>query len=288
MKTILVATDFSDTSRNASLYAIELAKAADCKIILCHSYHTPISSTEIPVLINYADLELENMDRLIDEKEILNRNNKIEIECITSSGFAVDDIIEIENKYKPDLIIMGMKGAGKLSEFLLGSVSTSLIERTTLPVLVVPEKAKFKNPLRIAFACDYNIEPVGNILNPLKSFAKTFNSSVLIINLLKEKEKVNSSKALQGMLMDNYFKDIDHSYHFPEDDDFVHGLNSFVDSHNANIVAMIPHKHNFISKLFIESHTKKIAFHTHIPLLTIPERVASKWEAKEIHKTKHD
>jgi nucleotide-binding universal stress UspA family protein len=272
MKTILVATDFSDAARNASRYAIELAKVEKAKIIFFHAYHIPVTVSETPIIIDYPELEETNMELLKHEKIMLDPGTDLEIEYFTTAGLAVDEILEIEKTDKPDLIVMGMSGAGKLSEVLLGSVSTSLIGKTATPVLIIPEGAKFHSPERIAFACDYNIDPGSGVLEPLKKLASMFHSSLLIINLLKENEKVNTEKAIKGMMLENQLQEIEHSYYFPEDEDFVHGLNDFVDTHNVDILAIVPHKHNFLEKIFTESHTKKLAFHSHVPLFAIPEK----------------
>lgn len=271
MKTILVATDFSDAARNASKYAIELAKAVKAKVIFFHAYHIPVTVSETPVIINYPELEETNLELLKHEKLMLNADN-LDVEYYTTAGLAVDEILEIEKKDKPDLIVMGMSGAGKLSEFILGSVSTSLIRKTSTPVLIVPENAKYKTPERIAFACDYTINAASGVLEPLKKITAQFKASLLIINLLKENEKVDTERAIKGMMIENQLQEIVHSYYFPEDDDFVHGLNDFVDSHNVDLLAIIPHKHNFLAKIFAESHTKKLAFHSHVPLFAIPEK----------------
>lgn len=272
MKTILIATDFSEAARNASRYGIQLAKLTQSKIILFHSYHIPVPATEVPVLISFEGLEEDNLRVLAAEKKALDPTNELEIECLAIAGFAVDNIIETENLRSPDLIIMGMRGVGKLSEYLLGSNSTSLISRTATPILVVPEGAKFKTPMKLTFACDYVLDPTVDVLKPLKKFVEAFNSEIRILNFLKNKEVVNSEKAKVGILMENYLKDVAHSYFFEEDKDFVHGVIHFVEEHNTDIIAIIPHKHNLIQTLFKESHTKRLAFHTNIPLLTIPER----------------
>jgi nucleotide-binding universal stress UspA family protein len=273
MKTILVATDFSDAARNASKYAVELAKKVKAKIIFFHAYHIPVTVSETPIMIDYPELEETNLELLKHERLMLDPENDLKIEYISIAGFAVDEILDLEKKDKPDLIVMGMSGAGKFSEVILGSVSTALIGKTSTPVLVVPENAQFKSIERIALACDYDIDPTSGVLEPLKKLAAVFNSSILIINLLKENEKVNTDKAIKGMMLENQLQEIEHTYHFPADDDFVHGLNDFADTHNIDILAIIPHKHNFLAKIFTESHTKKLAFHSHVPLFTIPETV---------------
>lgn len=272
MKTILVATDFSDASRNASKYAIELARKLKAKIIFFHAYHIPVTVSEAPIIIDYPELDETNLELLKHEKQILDPAGDLETEYYSIAGLAVDEILEIERKNKLDLIVMGMSEVGRLSEVILGSVTTALIEKCSTPVLVIPEKAKFNNISRVAFACDYHIEPASGVLDPLKELATSFSASIQIINLLKENEKVDTEKAIKGIMLENQLQEIEHSYFFPEDDDFVHGLNDFTDKHKIDVLAIIPHKHNFLAKMFSESHTKKLVFHSHVPLFTLPEK----------------
>lgn len=270
MKTILIPTDYSDAAKNASHYGVELAKFTKAKVILFHSYHIHVPATEVPILVSYDDLEQESMNRLNAEKRLLDPTNELDIECVALAGFAVDNIIEVEDSHKPDLIIMGMRGAGKFSEYLFGSITTALISKAVTPVIVVPENAAFRLPKKITFACDYNLTQTTAVLDPLKKFVKTFDSEVMILNLLKEKEVMNTQKASIGIILENFMEDVTHNYYFEEDEDFIHGIVNFVEKHSTDLIAIVPHKHSFIQNLFKESHTKRLAFHSNIPLLTIP------------------
>ena len=95
------------------------------------------------------------------------------------------------------------------------------------------------------------------------------NAKLYILNVEKEKEDIEVDKAIQMMKMENHFDDIEHTHHLPIDDDLIHGLKSFVAEHEIDMIAMIPHKHNLLSRMFKESNTKKMAFHSEIPLLTL-------------------
>jgi nucleotide-binding universal stress UspA family protein len=270
MKTILVATDFSEASLNAGVYAVKLARQLKSNVLLFHSYHFPVSVAPAPEILNFDELEESNLRKLENMKHVLDPSGDLGITCIVSAGFADDRIVELEKQYKPDLIVMGMAKAGKVSEWLLGSVSTSLIPRIATPLLIVPETAQFNLPKKIVFACDYDLDPVADSLKPLKEFAHDFNSHVLILNLFKKKDLSNSEKTISEMIVENYLKDIEHSYYFQEDGSFVQSINIFAETQKADMVTIIPHHSNFFQSLFRKGHTKKLAFGTHLPLFVIP------------------
>jgi nucleotide-binding universal stress UspA family protein len=271
MKKILVGTDFSASARNASLYAVELAKKTKSEIILFHAYYIPVPPTDYPVMMNYEDVEAENILMLENEKKFLDPKSEINIRCITVFGAPNDSIVEIEKEEIPDLIIMGLAVSTKLSGFLLGSTTTSLIRNTQTRVLIVPNKAVFFAPARIVFACDYNLASVTDTLKPLKDFAELFNSHILILNLFDKKDLLNSKKNVTQLKVEEYLSKVQHSFYFEKDENFEETINNFSLEHEADIIAVVPHRHNFFIDLFKIHHTKKLAFHTHIPILAIPE-----------------
>jgi nucleotide-binding universal stress UspA family protein len=271
MKNILIATDFSDAAKNAANYLVDLYAGKEYSILLYHSYHIPVPTAPEPVFQNFEGLEADSLASLTAEKERLQKKTKASIDCINEAGFAVDNILETENERHPDLIVMGMESAGYLSEHLLGSIATAFVSRTATPVLIVPSDARYKKMKKIAFACDYHFDPNGEVLWTLKKFNQTFGTEVLVMNFLKKKDLGDSEQAAAGILLENYFKDINHSYYFMENTDFVKGVEDFARAQDADLIAIIPHRHSFLAHLFREGHTKKLAFHSHLPLLVIPE-----------------
>ena len=57
MNTILVPVDFSPASRNASIYAAELAKLFNSRLLLFHAYMLPTPISEVP----YAMITVDNL-----------------------------------------------------------------------------------------------------------------------------------------------------------------------------------------------------------------------------------
>jgi nucleotide-binding universal stress UspA family protein len=274
MKTILVPTDFSDAARNASEYAIEYAKQFGYKLLLCHVYHLPVISVPEEPLLVLEDPKVyrkNNLQSLQEEASFLSKNNEVEIDCKAVEGFAVDEILAIEREIAPALIIMGMETEGSLSELIIGSIATDVIRKSKTPILLVPEKAQFKKIDKIALAYDYKIDQDVAILQPLKELVKESEAKFYIVNIGKRDPEEDAIKAIAGIKIENYFSDIEFTTHFAESDDFTTGINNFIQSAVIDVIVMIPHKHNFLERLFKESHTKKIAFHTNIPLLTLPD-----------------
>lgn len=146
MKTILLATDFSLASRNASLYGMELAKALNANIILLHSYIAQPDAPTLNVSKSRYDTMMRAEKRLLDEADFLDPKSEI-IEIICDEGVAHNSIMNVANEKKTDFIIVGRKGNGEAIKNIFGSTATALAKNTNIPVIIVPEDAKFENPV---------------------------------------------------------------------------------------------------------------------------------------------
>jgi len=270
MKNILVPIDFSESSKSAALYAVALAEAINSKLTFFHVFHIPMITTEAAVVMpNYEDLEESSktaMHHFVSELNI-----KLPVEQLVSPGFLIDELKTVIGERKIDLVVMGINGAGKLAEILIGSNTTIAIHNLDCPVLVIPDKAIYKPIKNIAFACDFLKIQNSLAINYIKNVARTLNSNIHIINIVNPEEKPSSEKAISGINLETIFENINHTLFFPESDDITFAINQFVDQHSIDLLIMIPRKQTFLSSLFHKSNTKKMAFHTHVPLLTIHE-----------------
>jgi hypothetical protein len=138
---------------------------------------------------------------------------------------------------------------------------------------MIPSKVKFKFPTKIIFATDYlelkNNRPLLALLN----FITFFNSNLFIVNVKGMEEKTSSKKVAAFINVRKVLRKANYSIHHTVNENVVEGINEFVKEIDAEIVAIIPHKHNFFYRLLHSSKTKKIAVYSHVPLLALPEGI---------------
>ena len=272
MKTILVPIDYSKTANNAVEYAIEIAKLTKAKIILLHVFDVPVAVTDMPVVITtFDDFEKIQKETLkkYEHKLIAKHGNTVSISSILTPGFIYDEIKDTVNEKKVDLIVMGITGAGRVSELLIGSNVSRVIKNIDCPVITVHENIKFKQIKKIAFACDFEEIEESHAFDKLIEFIKLFKAKLLLININNTSSKTTYKKVLSASLLEHVLDDVDHSISVRKSEDITEGINHFVDHHKIDMLIMLPKKHTLFSRLFQESNTKKMAFHTHVPLLTI-------------------
>jgi nucleotide-binding universal stress UspA family protein len=271
MTTILIATDFSKASRSASLYGWQLGKAMKADVILFTAYQVSHPIAALNVKVSHFDARMQTEKKLIDESDLIVNGDGSQMDIICEEGVAHDTILTIAAEKGADLIIMGMKGSGRNIKKLFGSTTTSLIRDSKIPVVVVPEEATFTAPKHIVYASgvfmDITIDPIDQI-GWLTGF---FNSKLFVVRVVKDsyeevRERVNTPQNLRKEL-----KKLATTFDFPVNTNITDGLNDFIKEQSIDLLVMSPHKHEWFERIFQKSETKDMIFHSHIPLLVIPD-----------------
>ena len=273
MKTILVPLDFSKASQNALQYAGELAHFGDAQLILCHVYSLPTVISEVPVVLPTSEeLEESSKKKLTKIEKKLHLSYGFAINSIIVGGFAEEEIVVIAEKYNADLIVMGMKGAGIIAEKIIGSVTTSVIQKSKVPVLSINEHLKFRRIDKIALAVDYLEMKNAKGITVLKEIAKLFEAHIFVVNVVEDPKTMPTiTSTVAGIKLDHVLEGVAHSFHLSENKDVIEGINSFVDLKKIDMTVMVPRHHTFLKTVFTEANTKKMAFHASVPLLILPE-----------------
>jgi len=271
MNTILIATDFSKASRNATLYGVQVAKEINANPILFNAYDIPTPAAGLNIGISGYGVKILTDQKLKDEAETVRYINLPSIETICDEGDAVDAIINVASEKKVDFIIIGMKGGGKNFKKIFGSTATSLAKRTNIPVIIVPECASFKTPHNIVFANDTNIDSDKDVPGDLKKITELFKSKLNVVKVIKNKHERLFQTSENAESANKVVYAFDTSFEYPVDTDLRHALNDFIKEHHCDMLVMMPRKHGWMERLFTKSETKDMIFHTHIPLLVLPE-----------------
>lgn len=135
---ILVPTDFSGPSREATDYALELAHTFGASISLFHVIQDPV--VYVPALGGYAPQpkELEDFSDTALANWIDPQDERgVKIEHHWEHGHPVSRILAFAEEHDCDLIVMGTHGRGMLGHMLIGSVAERVVRQAKCPVLTV-------------------------------------------------------------------------------------------------------------------------------------------------------
>lgn len=271
MKTIVVATDFSDNANNALQYAAALASYTKARIILFNAYQLPVhaSNTLLPAA-SVLELIKSNKRRLEDIASEITGLYEVSIKVHTNMANvseALDEIVEME---KADLVVIGIH-ASDWSDHLFGNTTTSIIRNAKYPVLVVPDNVTFNGIERILYAFDANCLTMGNKLKVVKDIASNFKAEVQVFHVDTSKRKTaNAQKELTNPSVEGVLPDVEYSYKETEAEGVVKGIENGILEYGANLLVMVPHKLSFWRSLANASVTRALVLRTNIPLLVVP------------------
>jgi nucleotide-binding universal stress UspA family protein len=130
LRRILLATDGSPSSRKAVAF---LARQFQNK-----PESGPIEMLLVHVMpfLRYPEIK-EAGQRLLDHEAAQLERAGYRVMTYARLGRPADEIMKVARREKPDLIVTGAKGMGAVARFLLGSVSTKIVQQSRQSVLVV-------------------------------------------------------------------------------------------------------------------------------------------------------
>ncbi|MDQ8727195.1 universal stress protein [Bradyrhizobium sp. LHD-71] len=139
---VLVATDGSANARRAEAVASAIAASCKCKLVVFTSSRGLLSDD----LRRLAHLEgdVSAARRVLIEQilesaaERAKQAGVSDVRAISRHGDPAATIVSTAEAEGTDLIVMGRRGIGVLSELLVGSVSRTVVNKAHCPVTVVP------------------------------------------------------------------------------------------------------------------------------------------------------
>jgi nucleotide-binding universal stress UspA family protein len=271
MNKILVPTDFSDNAYNALEYAINLSKKTGAEILVFNAFHMPASNTN--VMIDISDVLKEGVEENLKTLTTKVAQQYPEIELETKCAYGLPDMMipTVAKEEKVDLVVMGTKGESGLKTALFGSVTIHSIQHSTIPLLVVPENAKFSDFKEIVLAADYITEEKQMKLDVLRELTTTFGANIDVVSVLKDLSTAPLLDGADEESANQTFAGLKASYTYVENSSIEEGINDFAASNNADMLVMIAHNYNWLKKIFHRSVTKKMVLHSKTPLLIIQE-----------------
>ena len=270
LKKILVPTDFSSASENAIKYSAMLSKESGATIVLLHVNELPAFMTnEQAIVVDYTGLEKEIRTKLEAQKQELKAIYGIhQVVIHTSVGIAVSEVKAEIEKEGPDIVVMGTKGAHGWREFLIGTQTTRLIEKSGCPMIIVPEKSNFHIPSKLAFATNFNDHEL-QALFLLVELMKAYHPEIMILHVaeshdekLEEKMMKWFSSQVQSTIPYDKF-----SFHELHGSSVELALQEFVKSNSVDLLATAKRKRNFFDNFTTRSLTKELAYHGDTPLM---------------------
>ncbi|CAN5187051.1 universal stress protein [soil metagenome] len=261
MDTVIVPVDFSDTSLNATRYAAKLLEGHDgVEMILYHTYEK--DSEEYGCI---GDLERLKAD--------LSTSSSVNITMLAEKG---DDFIQELEKLSrhrhADLVIMGITGRSPLAQRFMGSNTLKAAANKFVPILIIPPNCNYKEVKNVLLTTDLK-NVVSTIPSaPIKKVLKTFHPNLHVVNVNEEYYiALTEDHDAEKRKIEEMFEGFNPEFYFLRLFDIDAAINQFAEDKNIDLIINVHKDHSLLHKLFINSHTKNLAYQSRVPVLVVHE-----------------
>lgn len=278
VKRILVPTDFSEASSRAFTYAIWFADRFGAKIDLVHIVFPGTDVMDFPAMAaQVANVQIETARELMPSftsqamarlQSTTDFKNTPDIRSHVEVGSPGAHILSIAKESEADLIIIGTRGEHNKLETAFGTVTTTVVSRSDIPVLVIPTELPAIQIDRIAYATGLQDSDPLHIWEVTK-LLESFEPSIDVVHVKTENEKVQTDiHSLETFFQE---KNVNGTmqFHTISGDDVEEGLEQFVTDHHTDLLVMHSPKRNLFERLGHRSVTRKMVLYNAVPLLVL-------------------
>jgi nucleotide-binding universal stress UspA family protein len=271
---LVLLTDFSDLSKIAIKFAIRMAAPVLGEFTILNIIRfdgVPKANLKMKQIeksmVQMAEEEGQN---LIEElRKEIKGTYKIEFKAIRSHTVA-EMVKRYTDKNPTNMVVMGSRGASALKKVRLGGTTVSVIDDCNVPVMAIPEFAKYKNLEHIVYASD--LKDTKKELDLIVEFATIYGSAVHMIHVTPSLDKKTEAARLQveEIIKRTNYKKLD--FKLILDDDIPSAIDGYIKQTKADLLTTFTHKLSLEEKLFAKSVTRTLAYLGSIPLLAIKRK----------------
>ena len=158
IRKIILATDFSDVSKDAGYHALLLAHTYKAELKVLHVFDT--SAWNVPSHYYLAPAGPGGFDGFIEGFEEARQRGKdtlielaksfdLEVETIFTEGDPGHEIVRVAEELNADLIVLGTHGYSGWKRFAIGSVAELVVRHAPCAVLTIRPKGESIEPIKV-------------------------------------------------------------------------------------------------------------------------------------------
>ena len=254
---------------NAIHFAMDLFEGEKVRYILLNVFQRPASGGTI--LISIEDiLERDSMIQLERLRNSLSPrlSREQEMEVLPYFGRVPQGILNVAKNKDAFMIVMGTTGSSGLKDIFFGSVASAVAEKSSVPVLTIPEKTRFKGFEKVVFCSDLRDVNREQSLEPLRYILTRQKSK---LTLLSVQEEVDAEERRVSLELSDRFKDLNPSLTILEGENVAKQIEDYLEIEQSNLLVILSREHSGFFEMFKPKLTPHMIKRLSIPALTIPE-----------------
>ncbi|PZV83890.1 nucleotide-binding universal stress UspA family protein [Algoriphagus aquaeductus] len=280
MISVFVPFDFSQTAHYALNFATGLAgNYPKISITVFHVIEVPVASgmstmgggldpmPDFENQIFFMEL-IETRKKQLRELEETYHNSNFEFSTKLILGNVFKGISEAIQEAKPDLVVMGSKGASGLEEVIIGSNTEKIVRTAPCPVITIKGETQVQDMKKVVFASDFR-DSDDEVAARIKRIQSVFDAQFyfVVINTPGNFETTRDSMArirtfVQKHKFDNIKAEIYNS--LTEES----GIIEFAEDIDADLIAMTTHGRTGLLHLITGSIAEDVVNHSKRPVWT--------------------
>ena len=281
MKKILIPTDFTSAAYNSTSYGLDFAKQIHAeKVILFNAFQAPVNVSPDPMVPSIESFDFEALKKASQEslqvfkQNVIQQNpGKAQVEMLSECCTLTTDIDTIAKENEVGLIIMGITGKGSMSEVFVGSNTIQVSKNTKTPVLIVPPESKFKPIKQILWVSDYKDVENSTPFEEISTLLDATGATLIVLHVDEEyKDLEGDIYAKEKAAIAAKFSNYNVEFFTASNSDFLEAVSEFGRIKQVDLVVVVPKVHFFPEKVFHQSYSKSLAFHTDLPLMMIKQK----------------
>lgn len=278
MEQILITTDFSENAAAAIRFGLQLATQGGFKLVFMHVTEIlkPVKWTE-EFFRDFERKELAGLEQqlkaqvmevsagtgstVIDPKYVLQNSSSVPV-----------NVIHYAEQHNIKYICMARKGGGHTMR-LFGAVASTMIEKSSVPVIAVPEDYQVSNIDTVCYASD-----LVNLNDELKEVLEFSNAVEARLELLHFSSPVDETTGMQDLaeVQENLARQqvVAHIEALDFDKPLADRLTEAVERFHPSILVMFTRQNrSFFERLFLSSVSAEFAAASAIPLLVYRKKI---------------
>lgn len=262
MHRVIIPVDFSETSLNAARFSARmLAGRPDTAAVLYHNYESP---DDFDVSNNYLETIKKEFHAAGVEKVICEGY---------MGGDLIQNIANLAQDINATMIVMGITGKSVIRQAIFGSNTLKLIDRNQYPVMIVPPDATYKGIDHVALATDLKNVKESTPAALITAVLEIFNPCLHLFHVSAQPEgtPLTAEQEREKVTLLALFQRFESRFHILHRPDFYAAVDSFVSEQDIDVLLTIPKHQSNAMSIFKSTHTKRLAYHSHIPVLAAHE-----------------
>ncbi len=262
MKNILVPLGLSEKSVDIARlqYAIDFAKELGGTVYAVQVFRELPRSGSLPsVNETLKDISASGIEEKFTEVD----KKGVDVIALPLESDLLEAIPEFNLKHSIDLIVLGSESDNVNNPYFLGETSGSLVKKTEIPVLIIPENYSFRPISKILMAIKSGVVKKQGSLVPVKEILSTFEAEIKLLQIKTADflpEDLEFHKDLAELIS---------SYKSSENATLFQGVLEHLNENNPDLLCVFRRKRGFFGKLWEENKILKKDFESRIPLLVL-------------------